>query len=302
MSVHDQTEAVRQIDGFAEISDRYDAVLCDIWGVVHDGVAAFPLASEALAAYCRRGGTVILITNAPRPSAPIRRQLLKLGVAGDAFDDIATSGDVTIGLIAERIDQPVLHIGPDRDLSLFEAAGEAAGHPPRRVGLEQAEYALCTGLRDDVTETLDDYEPELRAMARRATPMVCANPDIVIHRGDTLIYCAGALAARFEALGGAVIYAGKPHLPIYARALALAEAARGEPVDRRRVLAVGDGMKTDIAGAARAGLDALLVTRGIHRTALHGDAFDAPADPAKLRRLCDEFALWPKAAIGSLQG
>ena len=300
--MHDQTQAVRQIGGLADISDRYDAILCDIWGVVHNGVAAFPLASDALAAYRRRGGTVILITNAPRPSAPVRRQLRKLGVAADAFDGIATSGDVTIGLIAERIDQPVLHIGPDRDLSLFEAAGEAAGRPPRRVGIEEAQYALCTGLRDDVTETLNDYESELRAMARRATPMVCANPDIVIHRGETLIHCAGALAARFEALDGTVIYAGKPHLPIYRRALALAEAARGGPVDKERVLAIGDGMRTDIAGAARAGLDALLVTRGIHRTALHGDAFDTPADPAKLRRLCDEFSLWPKAAIGSLQG
>ena len=302
MSLHDQTQAVRQIDALADISDGYDAILCDIWGVVHDGVAAFPWASQALTAYRRRGGTVILITNAPRPCAPVRRQLLKLGVAPDAFDDIATSGDVTIGLVAERIDQPVLHIGPDRDLSLFEAAAEAAGRPPRRVGLEEAQYALCTGLRDDVTETLDDYESELRAMAHRAIPMVCANPDIVIHRGETLVYCAGALAARFEALGGEVVYAGKPHLPIYHRALALAQAARGGPVDKRRALAVGDGMKTDIAGAARAELDALLVTRGIHRTALHGDALAAPADPAKLRRLCDDFLLWPKAAIGSLQG
>ena len=143
----DQTRAVRQIGGLAEISDRYDVILCDLWGVLHNGVAAFPPASDALAAFRRRGGTVILITNAPRPSAPVRRQLLKLGVAPDAFDDIATSGDVTIGLIAERIDEPVLHIGPARDLSLFEAAAEAAGRQPRLVApLEAARYALCTGL------------------------------------------------------------------------------------------------------------------------------------------------------------
>ena len=133
-------------------------------------------------------------------------------------------------------------------------------------------------------------------------PMVCANPDIVIHRGDTLVYCAGALAAQFEAMGGDVVYAGKPHLPIYRRALALAEKARGAAVDNRRVLAVGDGMKTDIVGAARAGLDALLVTRGIHRVALHGESFDTTADAGKLRRLCDEFSLSPVAAIGSLEG
>jgi HAD superfamily hydrolase (TIGR01459 family) len=170
------------------------------------------------------------------------------------------------------------------------------------VPLELARYALCTGLRDDVAETLDDYETELRALAASTLPMICANPDIVIHRGETLIYCAGALAARFEAMGGDVVYAGKPHLPIYRRALALAEKARGAPVSDRRVMAVGDGMKTDIAGAARAGLDSLLVTRGIHRSALHGESFDSIADPGKLRRLCDEFSLCPTAAIASLEG
>jgi len=302
MSVAAQTQTVAQIARLAEISDRYDVILCDIWGVVHNGVAAFPSASAALAAFRRRGGAVVMITNAPRPAAPVRRQLLKLGVAPEAFDEVATSGDATIGLIAERIAEPVLHIGPPRDLSLFDAAAEAAGRPPRRVSLDEAQYAVCTGLRDDVTETLDDYDAELRTMADRAMPMICANPDIVIHRGETLVYCAGALAGRFEALGGDVVYAGKPHAPIYRRALALAEAARGVPVDERRVLAVGDGMRTDIAGAARAGLDALLVTRGIHRVALHGEAFEEPADPGKLKRLCEEFSLWPVAAIGSLEG
>jgi HAD superfamily hydrolase (TIGR01459 family) len=151
-----------------------------------------------------------------------------------------------------------------------------------------------------VTETVDDYESELGAMVARAMPMVCANPDIVIHRGETLIYCAGALAGRFEALGEEVVYAGKPHLPIYRRALALAKEARGASVDEARVLAVGDGMKTDIAGAARAGLDALLITRGIHRAALHGDSFDAPAGADNIQRLCKEFSLWPVAALGAL--
>ncbi len=120
--------------------------------------------------------------------------------------------------------------------------------------LEEAGYALCTGLRDDVTETLDDYETELRAMSARAMPMVCANPDIVIHRGESLIYCAGALAGRYEAIGGDVVYAGKPCAPIYRRALALAQKSRGGPIDERRVLAVGDGMKTDIAGAVAGGV------------------------------------------------
>src|SRR5271165_1263412 len=298
----EQAQIVRQIRGLGEISDRYDAILCDIWGVLHNGVASFAPAAEALTSFRRRGGAVVLITNAPRPSPPIHRQVLRLGVPPDAFDAIVTSGDVTIGLMEEQTGDRVLHIGPGRDLSLFNAAAEATGGRPRLLVLEDAQYAVCTGLRNDESETPDDYEPELRAMAARAMTMICANPDIVIHRGETLIYCAGALARRYEELGGSVIYAGKPYPPIYTRALALAEQARGTQVDRRRVLTVGEGMKTDIAGAARAGLDALLVTHGIHRGALHGDMLDRPADPDELRRLCAKYSLWPVAAIGALQG
>ena len=294
----DEDETVRQIGGLSEISGRYDAVLCDIWGVLHNGVASFPPASEALSAFRAQGGAVVLITNAPRPSAPIARQVLKLGVSPEAFDAVVTSGDVTIGLMEASGDR-VLHIGPARDLSLFEAAAEA-GVRPRRVALEEANYALCTGLRRDEIETPDDYEPELNAMAARGMPMICANPDIVIHRGDTLIYCAGALARRYEGLGGKVIYAGKPYAPIYDRALMLAERARGERIEKRRVLAIGDGMNTDIAGAARAGLDALFVTGGIHRS-LHGETPDSPADPVELQRLYDEHGMFPVAAIPALR-
>jgi HAD superfamily hydrolase (TIGR01459 family) len=301
MTIHNEARDIQQIEGLGEISDRYDAILCDIWGVLHNGVASFGPASEALSAFRRRGGVVILISNAPRPSAPIRRQLERLGVSPDAFDAVATSGDVTIELIAERIDDPILHIGPARDLSLFHAAAEAAGRLPKLVSLEDAAYALCTGLRDDVTETPEDYQAELGVMAARAMTMICANPDIVIHRGDVLIYCAGALARRYEDLGGPVVYAGKPYAPIYRRALALAERATGAPLDRRRVLAIGDGMNTDIAGAAVAGLDALLVTHGIHREALHGENLDRPASAAALRRLYGEHSLWPVAAIGELR-
>jgi HAD superfamily hydrolase (TIGR01459 family) len=293
---------IRQIDRLDEIADLYDAIFCDIWGVVHNGVEAFPAASVALASFRRRGGAVVLITNAPRPSAIIRQQLLRLGVPSDAFDAIATSGDVTIGLIEERIGDPLLHIGPERDLSLFTAVEEAAGRPPTLVSAEQARYAVCTGLRHDATETPEDYQAELATLAARAMTMVCANPDMVIHRGNVLIYCAGALARRYEEFGGSVIYAGKPFSPIYGRAMALAERARGAPIDERRVLAIGDGMKTDIAGAARAGLDSLFVTRGIHRVALHGGSLESPADPDRLERLCREYSFWPAAAIGTLQG
>jgi HAD superfamily hydrolase (TIGR01459 family) len=296
----EQAQIVRRISGLGEISDRYEAILCDIWGVVHNGVASFAPASEALVSFRRRGGAVVLITNAPRPFPPVKRQVLKLGVSPEAFDGIVTSGDVTIGLMERQAGDRVLHIGPERDLSLFAAAEQATGARPRLVSLEEAQYALCTGLRHDETETVDDYESELSAMAARGMPMICANPDIVIHRGETLIHCAGALAARYEELGGPVLYAGKPHAPIYHQALALAERARGGTIDKSRVLAIGDGMKTDIAGAARAGLDALFVTGGIHRS-LHGEASASPADPVGLQRLYEEYALWPIAAIPALQ-
>lgn len=295
----EQPQIVRQISGLSEISDRYDAILCDIWGVLHNGVASFSPAWAALMAFRRRGGAVVLITNAPRPSPPIRQQVLKLGVAPEAFDAIVTSGDVTIGLMEDQPGDRVLHIGPGRDLSLFDAVAKATGGRPRLLALEDAQYALCTGLRNDESETPDDYELELRAMAARGMTMICANPDIVIHRGETLIHCAGALARRYEELGGRVLYAGKPYAPIYDRALTLAERARGAAIERGRVLAIGDGMRTDITGAERAGLDALFVTGGVHRS-LHGESPASPADPVELQRLYEEYALWPIAAIRAL--
>ena len=301
MNMERRLREIRQIEGLGEISRGFDAILCDIWGVVHNGVSAFPPASQALAAFRKQGGAVVLITNAPRPSTRIESQLLRLGVLPEAFDAVVTSGDVAVGIIAERIGEPILHIGPARDLSLFEPIAGAASERPKLVGLDEASYAVCTGLRNDETETPEDYEEELSAMAARAMTMLCANPDIVIHRGDKLIYCAGALARRYEELGGSVIYAGKPFAPIYELALKLAEQARGGEVDKDRVLAIGDGMKTDIAGAARAGFDTLFVTHGIHRSALHGETLDEPADPAELKRLYDEHSLWPTVAITALR-
>ena len=269
----EQAQIVRRISGLGEISDRYEAILCDIWGVVHNGVASFAPASEALVSFRRRGGAVILITNAPRPFPPVKRQVMKLGVSPDAFDGIVTSGDVTVGLMERQAGRSASSISGRRAIS-------ACSTPPKRPARAQGSYPSKTlntpcapACRNDESETVDDYESELSAMAARGMPMICANPDIVIHRGDTLIYCAGALARRYEELGGSVVYAGKPYAPIYDLALAVAARARGAPVDKRRALAIGDGMGTDIAGAAKAGLDALFVTGGIHRS-VHGDTPD----------------------------
>lgn len=286
------------ITGLGEIADRYDAILCDVWGVLHNGRESFRPASDALVAFRRRGGVVVLLTNAPRPNPPIRAQVLALGVSPDAFDAVVTSGDVTVALIAERGALPVHHIGPRRDLSLFEAAADLAGAPPKLASLEDAAYVLCTGLFHDEVETPADYEDQLRAMAARGLPFVCANPDMIVHRGSTMIYCAGALARRYEELGGPAIYAGKPHAPIYRAALSAAQAALGRPLDPSRALCVGDGMRTDIAGAAGQGLDALFISAGIHLDEVHGGG--GRAEASRLEALFERENLRPFATARAL--
>jgi len=284
------------IDGLGALSGRYDAILCDIWGVLHNGRDAFPRASAALAAFRQAGGTVVLITNAPRPNPIIRDQALAFGVAPDAFDEVVTSGDVTIGMIAARGGQPLHHIGPPRDLALIAAVKARAGVAPAVVGPEAATYLLCTGLFDDSTETPEDYGERLAAYAARRLPMICANPDLIVHRGHKLVYCAGALAEVYEALGGVTIYAGKPHRPIYTAALERIAALRGAPVAPGRALAIGDALRTDLAGAAAAGLDALFVAEGIHRSELYGPE----ASDDALQRLFAPPAPRPVAAIRAL--
>lgn len=263
MSLAPPPNATEILPGLEAAGD-YDLILCDIWGVLHDGRRHFPAAADALTRFRARGGRVALITNAPRPHQPIRDQLDELGVPRSVFDAMATSGDVTVEMIAEKGAVPVWHIGPERDLALFDEVREITGAQPRLGALDSAEYVVCTGLFDDDVETPADYAAPLAQMRARDLPMICANPDIVVHRGSTLLYCAGALAQAYEAIGGTAAYAGKPHPPIYRRALRLAGAKPGD-----RVLAIGDAMATDMRGAAQAGVDGLFITHGIHRDALH---------------------------------
>jgi HAD superfamily hydrolase (TIGR01459 family) len=273
-----QLSAAPVVDGLRRLADRYDVALCDVWGVVHDGRQSFPAACDALSRFRAGGGTVVLITNAPRPNAPIREQLDHLHVPRDAYDAVVTSGDVTIELIRARASAPVHHIGPSRDLVLFDEVAKRLGGPPPNVSLDEASYVLCTGLFDDTRETPADYDPTFSTMLARHMPMVCANPDLVIHRGQDLIYCAGALADRYEKMGGESVYAGKPHGPIYTEALARARAIRGGSLDKSRVVAIGDAMRTDVAGALAQGIDALFVASGIHRDEIGGvGALDAAA-------------------------
>lgn len=284
-------ESPNLVRGLSDIACSFDVILCDVWGVVHDGRAAFPEACRALEQFRRDGGTVVLLTNAPRPRKPILTQLKRLGAPPSAFDALVTSGDVTLAYIEERGEAPVLHIGPERDLALFEALKEQTGFSPPRVGLADASYVLCTGLDDDDVESPDDYRDSLTAMRARELDFICANPDLVVHVGDRLVYCAGALAERYEALGGRVLQAGKPYSPIYQRALGEAETIRGRPVAKERILAIGDAMRTDILGASNAGISSLLIASGIHRDELMTS--QGELDPTAYAALVRAFAFNP---------
>jgi len=246
------------LSGFSEITDRFDLCLCDIWGVVHNGVAAHQDACDALVAMRERGVSVVLVTNAPRPRREIEVQLARFAVPEAAYDAIVTSGDVCRALIEERSGEPVFMLGPDRDLPLI------AGLDAPRVSPADARYVLCTGLFDDETETAETYAGLFADLVARDLVMICANPDLVVDRGGKIVPCAGSLALAYEQIGGTVIYAGKPHRPIYEMALHIAEARRGKPVPPDRICAIGDAIRTDIAGANAFGAASVMVLAGIH--------------------------------------
>lgn len=250
-------ELPRMTDSLDEIAGGYSALLCDVWGVVHNGERAFAEASAALARARAKGLAVVLITNAPRPHPDVEAQLATLGVPRDAYDRVVTSGDVTRDLIAEG-PRRIFHIGPDRDLSIYDGLDVELCEEP------EASAAVCTGLFDDESETPEDYSDLLRRLRARNLPFICANPDIVVERGDRLIWCAGALARDFGQLGGRTLISGKPHRPIYEAALKAAGGVLGRDVSAADVLAIGDGVLTDLKGASQNDIDALYVSGGIH--------------------------------------
>jgi HAD superfamily hydrolase (TIGR01459 family) len=275
--------AIPILTSIAELAPRYDAWIVDIWGVMHNGRRAFEAAGEACRRFRAGGGIVVLLSNAPRPFAAVVGQMATLGVDPVAYDGGVTSGDATRGLIEAWAGRPILHIGPARDLGLFAGLGVAL------VPAESAEAIVCSGLYDDTKETPADYAALFDRLAARGLPMICANPDLMVERGDTLVYCAGSLAAAYAAKGGAVTYAGKPHLPIYERTFAEIARLAGRPVPKARILAIGDGLDTDLAGAHAAGLASLFIASAVH---LPG-GLDTPA-------LAALFASRPFAPIAAL--
>lgn len=253
------------LSGLSEIADQYDVLLCDVWGVIHNGRESWPHAIEALRRFKAQGGKVVLVSNAPRPADAVVSQLRGLGVPDAVWDAYVTSGDATRAELIRRAPGPVWAIGPERDAPLYEGSGVAMTEGP-----DDAAFLCVTGPDDDTIDTPEDYRDRLVPAAARDLEMICANPDRVVVRGDTLIYCAGALADLYESLGGRVTMAGKPFGPIYDLAIKQAEAVVGRNLDRSRILAIGDGVITDVRGANAQGIDCLFVAQGIHGDTARG--------------------------------
>ncbi|QDC03097.1 TIGR01459 family HAD-type hydrolase [Mesorhizobium sp. 8] len=269
------------------LSSRYAALLCDVWGVVHNGETHFPAAAAALQRARAAGLAVVLITNSPRRSADVAAQIRAIGFPTEAFDRVVSSGDVTRDLIAQG-PRKVLHIGPDRDFSLYD------GLDVELVEEFEAQAAVCTGLYDDETETPEDYRDLLMRLRARNLPFICANPDIAVERGERLIWCAGAITRDYAQLGGRTLIAGKPHAPIYDVALRVAGEVLGRELERGEVLAIGDGMMTDVKGAADNGFDVLYVSGGLHARE-YGEP-SAP-DPVRLAAFLETHGGYRPVAI-----
>lgn len=277
------------ISSVQDVAPGAKAWLVDIWGVMHNGVTPYADAVEACRTFRRNGGIVLLVSNSPRTTSGVSAQLDHIGVARDAYDGIVTSGDATRHLIKMLGSKGIFHLGPERDLGLYDGLGACL------TGADEAEAVVCSGLFDDTRETPDDYAEFLSGFAQRGLPMVCANPDLRVERGGRLIYCAGALARAYEDLGGSVSYAGKPFPPIYEMAEERVREIKGRPVSREQMLAIGDGIKTDIAGAAAAGIASVYVASAVDNA--HGGKLDA----ALLEVLFPDANRRPAAAMNGLR-
>ncbi|MFV0410117.1 MAG: TIGR01459 family HAD-type hydrolase [Paracoccus sp. (in: a-proteobacteria)] len=286
----------RIIASLDEISPEYDVLFCDLWGCVHNGIAAYPAAVAALIAFRQKGGRVCLLTNAPRPAGQVAESFERLGIAREAWDVIVTSGDAAQdALFAGAVGRKVWHIGPQKDDGFFVAPAQWADAPLiERVELDQAEGIVCTGPFDELTETPEDYRGQLMLARQRGLKLLCANPDIVVDLGERRIYCAGAIAEFYQELGGESLYFGKPHPPIYDLARRLLNLG-----DDARILVIGDGIRTDIAGAVGEGLDSIFITGGLAAEELGGDVENP--DPQMLADWLASAVLDPTYAMGRLR-
>ncbi|MGL4311737.1 MAG: TIGR01459 family HAD-type hydrolase [Paracoccaceae bacterium] len=292
----------RVIQSLSEISAGYDAVFCDLWGCLHNGVNVFPAAVAALQAFRQAGGRVVLLTNAPRPQAAVTAQLTRLGAPDDCYDIVVTSGDAAqAAMLSGLVGRRVYHIGAAKDEPFFtDIPAEYASEPPiTRVPLAEAEGVVCTGLVNDATETPDDYRTLLLEAKTRGLKLLCANPDIVVDMGEKRIYCAGALAALYTEMGGESLYFGKPHPPIYDLARQKLAAVTGRDTGDDRILVIGDGVATDIQGGVSEGLDTLFITGGLAAGEFGTDAENP--DPALIDPYLTRHQLSATYAMGKLR-
>ena len=288
------------ITAFAQIAPRYRAVFCDLWGCLHNGQTPFPAAVAALQAFRAQGGIVVLMTNAPRPFGSVAAQLDRIGAPRDCYDVIISSGDAAQpALVTGAVGRRVAFLGAEKDMPFFTDLPPALqGHTvPDIVPMAEAEGVVCTGLRDDLTETPEDYRAELALAKARGLTLLCANPDIVVDMGDKRVWCAGALAKAYEDRGGATLYFGKPHPPIYDMARRVL-ADRFEPIGNDEILCIGDGPWTDVLGGQSEGIDTLFITGGIAAPHFGPDA--AHPDAALLEAWLQGEGLAPTYAMAHL--
>lgn len=286
------------IPSLAAISEQYEALFVDLWGCVHNGITALPEAVAALQSYRAHGGTVVLVTNSPRPRVGVEAQLKHFGVPDDAWDSIATSGDsARAAMFQSVVGKRVYFIGLPHDLPFFDPI-HVVSNPVEitRVALDEAEGIVCTGPFDgtvDPTVLL----PDLRLAKRNGLKLLCANPDLVVDRGTRREWCAGAVAQLYQEIGGQSLYFGKPHAPIYDLARKRLEAL-GKSLPNTAILAIGDGAQTDISGARDAGIDALFITGGL---AAQETLTRQQPDPIALADYLDNQSVAPAFSIGFLR-
>jgi HAD superfamily hydrolase (TIGR01459 family) len=286
------------VNALSDISAQYDALFVDLWGCVHNGVRAFDAANKALIEYRAGGGIVVLVTNSPRPRAQVEQQLADFGVSRDAWDSIASSGDsARSAFFLGAVGQKIYFIGTDAELPFFEPL-KLIDDPiqTEHVPIEEAEGIVCTGL-PTADGTPDDVRAPLLYAKQKGLKLLCANPDIIVDRGDKREWCAGAVAQAYTEMGGTSLYFGKPHAPIYDLARRRLSAIRPNIPDDR-ILAIGDGITTDIQGAIGEGIDSLFITGGL---AAKETATVTQPDPEKLSQYVLEKQLDPTFSIGFLR-
>ena len=249
--------SLTSLSGLSDIAHQYDVLLCDIWGVIHNGVSLFPETIQCLETWQKQCGIVLLLTNAPRPSQFVQERLDSLGLPRTAYHSILSSGDVAYHMLSERAEQKqICHfVGSTADKYIFNNIDITYD------SATVADFIFITGLRNDTHETLEDYKSEIEIWCQHQLPLICANPDKTVHIGDRQVYCAGAIAELYENSGGEVIWIGKPYPPIYN--LARQRILDITDTQENRILAIGDGIETDILGANQEELDVVFVTSGL---------------------------------------